>query len=141
MIQTRFLSCILFLCIFTAISSCSKTETQPSMASKLYGKWKKVQYATDDNANGQLDEWELHNTDEAITNVLEFRKDSTGTEYTTGSPDLPFSWIITSELTMAFSYHGSEAIQFRITRVNSGVLHITTRTDKGLAGYYYQKTN
>jgi hypothetical protein len=134
------LSLIFCLILSSGVISCKKDETQPTLSSKVTGKWKQVRYATDDNANGVLDDWEVHEVVTDITNILDFKNDGTGVEYTTGNPDLPFGWGLTSELSLAFSYKSSDTILYKITRVNSANLHLTTRTKNGLAGYYYDKT-
>ncbi|GAA4460031.1 hypothetical protein GCM10023093_02020 [Nemorincola caseinilytica] len=130
-------------CFFlsTGIISCTKDEKQPLLSTRLAGKWKKVRYATDDNVNGLLDEWETHPVDSATSNILEFKQDSTGVEYTTNSPELLFSWYITSEQTLSFAYKNSETTIFKIARINSANLELTTRTKNGLVGYYYDRTN
>lgn len=128
-------------CLFVSMGlvSCTKQEKQPTTTSRIIGNWKKVQYATDDNGNGVLDEWEVRNVSAGLVNKLEFKKDSTGIEYTTNSPDLPFTWVVSSELTMVFTYNNSEPIVYKITRINSSVLNLTTKTKNGLAGYYYER--
>jgi hypothetical protein len=122
------------------VSSCSKDET-PTLAMRITGKWLKVRYATDDNANGVLDDWEIRNVEGGARNVMEFKADSTGIEYTTGSPDLPFYWALTAEQSMLFSYKNSDTILCRITRINSVDLFITTTGKNGVLGYYYNRTN
>lgn len=132
---------VILICLFLSVGvvSCKKNDKQPTIASRIYGKWKKVQFSTDDNANGVLDDWEIHDAPANITNTLEFKKDSTGVELTTNSPDLPFTWSVTAELTMTFSYNSSDTIVYKITRINSSSLHLSTKTKNGLVGYYYKR--
>ena len=128
------------LALSAGIISCHKNEKQPLLASRIPGKWVKVRYATDDNANSVLDEWEVHNVDAATTNTLQFKSDSTGVESATGSPDLSFTWFITAEQSLSFAYNNSETTIFKITHINSGKLELTTKTKNGLVGYYYDRT-
>lgn len=121
-------------------SSCNKNEPS-TVSEKIAGKWLKVKYATDDNANGVLDDWEIRDVEGGVSNTLEFRADSTGTEYTTGSPDLRFYWAITAEQSMTFAYKNSDTIVCKIVRINSGEFYLTTKGKKGLLGYYYNRVN
>jgi hypothetical protein len=130
---------LLLSCLFlsTGIVSCHKTETLSTPSSKLVGKWKQVRYATDDNANGQIDDWEIKAVDKSATNSIEFKKDSTGIESGTFSPDLPFSWMITGELSLMTIYNTGDTFLYKVTLVNAAHLYLTTKTKFGLAGYYY----
>lgn len=132
---------LLISCLFVSagVVSCNKDEKQPTVSSRMVGKWKKVRFATDDNANNVLDDWEIRNADPDIVNKLEFKSDNTGIEYTTSSPDLPFTWSLNAELTMTFTYRNSDPIMYKITRINTGKLEMTTKTKNGLVGYYYER--
>lgn len=135
--QLLFISSCVFLS--AGVVSCNKDEKQPTVSSRVVGKWKKVRYATDDNANNVLDDWEMRNVVPDVENKLDFKSDNTGIEYTTNSPDLPFTWSVNAELTMTFTYKNSDPIMYKITHINTGSLEMTTRTKNGLAGYYYQR--
>ncbi len=132
---------VLFSSILVGGASSCKKEDPPTLSMRITGKWLKVRYATDDNANGVLDEWEIRDVAGGTSNTLDFRADSTGTEYTTGSPDLSFFWAINAEQSMIFAYKNSDTLLFKITRINSSELFITTTGKKGLLGYYYNRTN
>jgi hypothetical protein len=84
-----------------------------------------------------LDSWEFRNANAAVVNTLEFKKDSTGMETSTGSPDLPFTWYINAEQTLTIEYNTGDAFFYKITRLDVGKLQITAKTQIGLAGYYY----
>lgn len=129
-------------CVLLSVGfvSCHKNEKQPVLSARMVGKWKKVRYATDDNANNVIDDWEIHDVDPAIINILYFLEDSTGTEYTTNSPDLGFHWFITAEQSLSFAYTNAESTIFKITRINSANLEMTTKAKNGLIGYYYDRT-
>ena len=137
----RILIPLVVSCMLVGAASSCKKEDPPTTAMRITGKWLKVRYATDDNANGVLDDWEIRNVEDGISNTMEFRADSTGTEYTTGSPDLPFYWAITAEQSMTFAYKNSDTLLCKITRLNSSEFYITTKGKKGLLGYYYNRTD
>ncbi len=126
-------------CIALSIGwvSCKKEEKLNTPSSRLLGKWKKVRYATDDNANGVLDEWEMRPVEPGITNVIEFKKDSSGIERTTFSPDLDFRWFIGGDVSLMTIYSTGDTIAYKVVLVTSANLHISTKTKNGLAGYYY----
>jgi len=138
---TRSLISLLVACILLVpgFTSCRKTEKSPTFASKLVGKWTKVRYATDDNANGQIEESEQRNVPAGITSVLEFKKDNSGGEYTTNSPGLPFTWQINGEQSLMLIYGTGDTIVHKIALVNSGSLNLTYRSKIGLAEYFYNK--
>lgn len=129
-------ACIL---LASGLNSCRKTEKLSTLASKLVGKWTKVRYATDDNANGQIEDSEQRNVPPGITNVLEFKSDNTGGEYATNSPDLPFSWQMNGEQSLMLIYATGDTIVHKIALVNSGNLNLTYRSKIGLAEYFYNK--
>ncbi len=129
---------IMLLMLMVALfgGSCTKAPIgSPSV--RILGKWKKVKFATDDNANGLLDSWEFRNANSAVVNTLDFNKDSTGLETSTGSPDLPFTWYINAEQTLKIEYNTGDAFFYKIIRLDGGKLQITAKTQIGLAGYYY----
>lgn len=117
--------------------SCKKEEKVATPFSRVIGKWKKVRFATDDNANGVLDEWEVRPVQAGITNVMEFKKDSTGVERTTFSPDLPFHWFIGGDVSLMTIYDTGDSIAYKVVLVSSANLHLSTKTKNGLVGYYY----
>ncbi len=131
--------CFLISCIFLSAGwvSCHKKETLSTPSSKLVGKWKKIQYATDDNANGQIDQWEIHPADPAVNSFIEFKRDSTGVETGSQTQDLAFTWMITGELSLMTLYSTGDTFVYKITLVNAAHLNLTTKTKFGLAGYYY----
>jgi len=123
----------------SGLHSCRKTEKQPTFSSKLVGKWTKVRYATDDNANGQIEDSEQRNVPAGIKSVIEFKGDNSGGEYTTNSPDLPFTWQINGEQVLMLIYATGDTIVHKIALVNSKNLNLTYRSKIGLAEYFYNK--
>lgn len=136
-IKIVFILCSLLLAASAIMMSCNKKETIGSPSSRLIGKWKKVRYATDDNANGQIDDWEIQAVDAGITNIMEFKKDSTGIESATFAVDQAFTWLITGEKSLVTVYNSGDSILYKLVLISQSNLHITTKTKLGLAGYYY----
>jgi hypothetical protein len=133
-------NCIVFFLLCFGISvgfvSCQKsTVTNPSV--RIIGKWKKANYATDDNVNGVIDSWEMRKASTAVVNVLEFKKDNSGIETSTGSPYLGFSWSLSGGL-LKITYNTGDAFSYNVMLLNSAKLNITAKTSVGLAGYYYE---
>lgn len=122
-----------------AASSCRKSDNSSTSGSKLVGKWTKVRYATDDNANGKIDDWEQRDVVGGNTNVLEFKNDNTGGEYASNTQDLPFTWQINGEQSLMLIYSTGDTIVHKIALVNSKNLNLTYRSKIGLAEYYYTK--
>ena len=129
--------CVMML---APLSSCRRDNTPESTSVMLLGKWTKTQYATDDNANGVLDSWEIHDVSGDITNTLEFRKDATGVELTTAAPDLNFNWRIGGDISLIMEYGNADTISYHVDDISGSRLTLSTGTKFGLAGYYYVKS-
>jgi hypothetical protein len=132
-----FVACILTLSMGWV--SCTKKAGPSSNYTRLLGKWKKVSYSTDDNGNGLLDSWEIHKLEANISSTLEFKKDSTGLETGTNSPDLAFMWSLNGEGTLVTAYDTGDTILYKLVSVSSANLQLTTKAKFGLAGYYYDR--
>src|SRR5579871_6626452 len=79
-----------------SISGCRKDANETAYT-RLEGKWKLVQQALDDNDNGSIDGNEIHATDPAIVDVIQFKADSTGVETVAANADttvFPFRYTI-----------------------------------------------
>jgi hypothetical protein len=127
------------LSISIGFNSCAKKESANTPSDRLIGKWKKVKFATDDNNNGQIDSWEISAVQPNIVNTVEFKKDNTGVEKTSGAFDLDFTWEIVGELSLQVIYSANDTIRYNLIDVNSSALNLTTRTSISLAGYYYDR--
>ena len=142
--MNKSISLLLLFVIFSCsigLSSCAKKEGVDTPFTRLVGKWKRVKLATDDNNNGQIEDREIFPDVANITNTIEFKKDSTGVEKTTFSPDLPFRWQITGEGAITLFYAANFTISYRVVSVTSHDLNLTTRATTGLVGYYYESAN
>lgn len=125
--------------VAVGISSCKKTERQPTISSKIAGKWNKVRYATDDNGNNQLDSWEQHEVAAGNDNQLEFKNDNTGIEHDAHTQDLSFTWMLNGEQSLMMIYSTGDTVVSKITLLNSANLNLTSRGKFGLVGYYYDR--
>jgi len=138
--MTRNLTIIFVLfCLFLSAGfySCKKTKIPSGTAAKLEGKWLKVRYATDDNANGLLDSWEEHSVEPGTTNTIEFKSDSTGIETDKNSQDIAFRWMLNGELSLMIIYHTGDTVVSKITFINGAHLDLSSKAKFGLVGYYY----
>ncbi len=137
--KTLIISLIGCIALCIGWSSCKPKENITTPFTRLIGKWQKVRYATDDNGNGGLDEWEIHSTLPTNVETLEFKKDSTGVEKGTLSPDLKFHWFIGGDVSLYLVYSSGDTIAYKVVTNTAANLHLTTRTKLGLAGYYYDR--
>ena len=137
--QTSLLLALIVISISLGLGSCAKKQQPDTPSTRIIGTWKKVKFATDDNNNGQIDSWEIFPVQPNITNTLEFKKDNTGVEKTTYSPDLDFRWQIVGDLSVMLSYSANDTVIYQLESINSGNMTLTTRNNISLAGYYYDK--
>lgn len=129
-----FLSLVCF-----SVFSCNKGNNDTSPKARILGRWEKVGFATDDNSNGIIDQWERNSANTTITNILEFKKDSTGVEYTTQAPDLGFSWYFGGDVSLYTIYNTGDTFTYKVLLLSGSDLHITTISKLGLSAYYYKK--
>ena len=134
---------ILLLALFVAAAtvglySCKKQGLETPFT-RMFGKWKKVKYATDDNRNGVIDPKEIMVVESSVKNELLFKPDSTGVESSTSSPDLSFKWKIYDGTSVLIQYSANDTITYSISNISSVDLTLTTMTKLGLAWYYYIK--
>jgi hypothetical protein len=120
--------------------SCKKEPTFLTASGRLVGKWKMIKFATDDNSNGLIEEWEFADVKPTLLSTLEFKADSTGVEANTNIPDLRFKWLLTSEQTLRFIYSFGDTVTYSVTRSTTANLHLLARTQYGLAAYQYEST-
>ncbi len=130
---------VLVSALFFSLSSCKKNNDDNSVNARIIGKWEKTGFATDDNSNGVIDQWEKNEASTVITNILEFRKDSTGTEYTTQVPDLGFTWYFSGDISLNTVYNTGDTFKYKVLLLSGRDLQITTNSKLGLSAYYYKK--
>jgi hypothetical protein len=127
----------LTLLLACGIASCGKNKEPETTSDLLIGNWKKIKYATDDDANGQIDSWEIHAQEGNIENELVFNKDSTGVENHSLSPSINFTWLAVVD-SLRISRAGNQAT-YHISSINSANLTLTTNTTLGIAWYLYER--
>jgi hypothetical protein len=120
------------------LPACNKRQGADTPFARVIGKWKKVQYATDDNGSGKIEPYEIHNVEGSVNNVLVFSADNTGYETNDFTPTLNFTWSIAGD-SIYRSGSGHLSITYYLAAVNSYNLTLTTNTNLGLAWYMYQK--
>jgi hypothetical protein len=131
---------VLFFCMVCCfVFSCNKGDENTSPNARIIGRWEKVGFATDDNSNGIIDQWERNPASTTITNILEFKKDSTGKEYTTQAPDLGFRWYFGGDVSLYTIYNTGDTFTYKVLKLSGSDLHITTFSKLGLSAYYYKK--
>ena len=123
--------------------SCSKKHAPETPYTRLQGKWKKVQYATDDNNNGTIEASEIHPQPATIDDEITFTNEGTGVETTVSngiaSTPLTFDWKIVGGDSVWVAYKANDTLTYYITAVTSNNLQLTTPTQFGLASYYYSR--
>jgi hypothetical protein len=138
---------IVFLSTFTAfvilVTSCAKRQSPETPFTKIQGKWKLIQQATDDNANGQIDGSEIESVPALMDNEKQFNKDGTGVETNVyngvTTPPLNFTWKIVGQDSVWIAYAVHDTTTFYVSTVSASNLTLTTMGQHGLAWYYYSK--
>ena len=125
--------------VWCSVFSCNKGNNDTSPKARIVGRWEKVGFGTDDNSNGSIDQWEKNTETTTITNILEFKKDSTGIEYTTQAPDLGVSWYFGGDVSLYTIYNTGDTFTYKVILLSGSDLHITTISKLGLSAYYYKK--
>jgi hypothetical protein len=132
------ISTLFILCV---IGSCTKKPQVETPFTRVMGSWQKVQYATDDNGNGVIDQQEIRNQPLGFVDVLVFKPDTTGYEATSidGSKDTAkFTWFVGGDsLYVAYTAHFS--VVYFISHVSTGNLELMTGDSTGLQWYSYNK--
>ncbi|MES2703867.1 MAG: lipocalin family protein [Bacteroidota bacterium] len=129
---------LLVLTLAVIGGSCSRKEGVDTPFTRIVGKWKKVNYATDDNGNGAIDPYEIHEVENGVNNTIAFNADSTGYETNDFTPQLNFTWRVVED-SIYRTGSGHLSIVYHLAAVNSNNLTLTTNTNLGLAWYMYEK--
>jgi hypothetical protein len=130
--------------MIAGLGACAKKKEPDTTAGKIIGKWKKIQYATDDNQNGIIDAEEITNQPSSIDDELFFASSQTGNETTTINKNksevtvLEFDWSV-SENKLWIGYRANDTVTYSVVNINASNLIITTNTSRGLAWYSYAK--
>ena len=137
---------ITLLLPISGLDSCKKTAVDNSFT-RLVGKWKEIQTATDDNGNGVIDAEEVHNAPPGYNDILHFNADSLGTETITSNGDteplLNFRWKLNYSDSVNLAYTAHDTITYYINELNAStlILTATSLTNAGpiLTQNYYNK--
>ncbi len=122
--------------------SCGKGTVDGSKSSRMLGKWLEVQFATDDNANGVMDSWEVHNVGKNVVDVMVFNKDSSGYESVHAEDSTmtyPFTWVYLSGDSISRSGIGHDTVTYQITKITSVNLTLMNYTVNGRVWYLFNK--
>lgn len=131
---------VLIVSVFCFLfTSCNKKDNDTSPNARIIGRWQKTGFATDDNSNGMIDVWEKNAASTVISNILEFKKDSTGVEYTSQAPDLGFVWFFRGDISLYTVYNTGDTFKYNVLLLSGKELQITTNSKLGLSAYYYKK--
>ncbi len=121
------------------VVSCTKKEQPDTIFTRVAGRWKKVQFATDDNNNGVIDQQEIRTQPVNFIDVLSLNSDTTGYQavnYDNFTDTAAFKWFVAGD-SLFISYKANLSLRYYIERVNSINLTIVTSTSTGLAWYNY----
>ena len=137
-----FLSLFLFI-LCAGLAACTKKKAPDTPFTRVLGKWRKVQYATDDNNNGTIEPREIHSVPSSLDDEILFTNEATGVETTVSngvqSTVLTFDWKIVGGDSVWVAYRANDTVTYFLAGVSSHNLQLTTNTKFGLASYYYDK--
>ena len=139
--KTSFTISTLFVLLVCVVCSCTKKQEAETPFTRVIGNWKKVQYATDDNGNGVIDQQEIRNVQLGVVDVMVFKPDTTGYEALSvdGSKDTSkFKWFVGGD-SLYVSYTAHFSVAYFISHVSTGDLEIITGDSLTLAWYHYNK--
>lgn len=130
MSKNTFAAILIFLCLIQMTTSCTKKNEYATIADRMEGKWKLTKYATDNNLNGRIDNYEIHNDTSIHDYQYVFNKDGSGlnTSVFDGvkSPDLKFYWSMISYDSMRIAYVANDTLVYHISDISSKQLTLTT---------------
>jgi hypothetical protein len=134
---------LFLLFLSTGFTSCTKKQAADTPFNMILGKWKKTQYATDDNNSGVIDPSEIHNVPSTLDDELLFTNEANGVETTVSngvaSPPLDFDWKIVGGDSVWVAYVANDTLTYYLANVDAHNLQLNINTPLGLAAYYYAK--
>ena len=141
--KTAILLALFLLVLSSGVISCTKKQAADTPFTRMIGKWKKVQYATDDNNNGIIDPGEIHNVPTGYDDELLFTNEANGVETTVtngvASTPLDYDWKIVGSDSLWVAYRANDTLLYYIAGVSSHNLQLNINTQFGLAAYFYAK--
>jgi hypothetical protein len=121
---------LIFACLIRMATSCSKSSEYTTIADRLEGKWKLTKYATDNNLNGRIDNYEIHDDTSIHDYQYVFNKDGSGlnTSVFNGvkSPDLKFYWSMISYDSMRIAYVANDTLVYHVSDITSKQMTLTS---------------
>jgi len=135
------LSTLFVLSAVVSIVSCTKKKQPETISTRVTGRWKKIQYATDDNSNGLIEQQEIRTQPVNFNDVLSFDPETTGYQavnHDNFTDTAAFTWFVGGD-SLFISYDAHLSLRFHIEHVSSGRLELLTKASVGLAWYNYVK--
>lgn len=139
---------LFFVPVILGLSGCAKKEAADTPFTRIQGKWKKVQWAIDDNLDNQIENSEIHQQPPNIIDEIVFNGDLSGLETinnTTESSQFsyPFVWRVLDIDSVWVAYKFQDTSMFYLNEVNSTTLQLMTHTQNNgvsvLTEYFYAK--
>ena len=141
--RTFALSLLVLAAMGASLPSCKRKEVFETRKTRIQHDWKLVRTATDANANGVIDASEIHPVSATYIATLTFKSDLTGNENVIANgvtTDYPFTWTMDPTLdTITRSGVGHNVVKYFLADISSINMDLTTMTDLGVAGYYYER--
>lgn len=141
--RTLALSLFVFAAMGALLPSCKRKELAETRKTRVQHAWKLVRTATDANANGVLDASEIHPVSESIVTTLTLNSDQSGNENVVANgvaTDYPFTWTMDVKMdTITRNGVGHNVVKYFLADISSINMELTTMTDLGIAGYYYER--
>lgn len=139
--RARYLSAFLFLVAGLAVYSCKKIDKPQTRLTRLQHTWKLVQTATDANANGQIDGFEIQSVDASFDNTITFNTDYSGKETVIANgvaTDYPFTWDMDAHMdTITRNGVGHNTIKYYLANISSIKMELIVGTNQGPVAYFY----
>ncbi len=127
-----------FLGLIGFASSCRKSGEFTTISDRVEGKWKLARFASDDNLNGTIDNYEIHTDTSTRDYELLFNKDGSGINTNTingvKSPDLKFTWYMVSYDSLRIAYQANDTLLYHVSDISSKQMTLTYTSKKENSG-------
>lgn len=143
MTRTLALSFFLLGAFCVAMPSCKRDDKPQTRLTRLQHTWKLVKTATDANGNGAIDASEIQPINIAtLASTIAFNENMSGNENVVANgvtTDYPFTWTINAQMdTITRNGIGHNVVKYYLADISSIAMELTTMTDLGVAGYFYE---
>lgn len=123
------------LMMMLIIGACSRKKGPTSISDVMPGKWQLIKYGSDDNLNGNIDNYEMHDVVPGMSYEMIFNEDGSGVQSNTNngikSLDLAFNWHFLSYDSLRISYAANDTITYHVATSSSVALGLITTTQIG----------